>query len=320
MRRSQSSLKSSAVHVAVIIVAFRNPDDVTRCVAALAQSTHTAFEIIIVENGGRDAFAELQRRLPERLAAGQRVRLLLADRNLGYGGGVNVGLAAAPDADAVWVLNPDTEAEPAAMAQSVKRLEAGDCDAVGCAIFLPSGMIQSYGGRWELPFARAVSIGFGRRVTDPVDPEQVEREQNYLNGASMFLSRRFVHEVGPMEEDYFLYREEVEWFLRPAARRMRLGFAPGARVLHHAGTTTGSYDDIRRKPKTPIYLSERNKILLTRECAPALLPLAALAALGLIVIRFSRHRAWVQMGYGLSGWVAGLVGRRGTPPWLASAT
>lgn len=308
------------MHVAVIIVGFRNPDDVSRCVAALARSTHAAYEIVIVENGGREAFAELQRRLPERLDGGQPVRVLLADRNLGYGGGVNVGLAAALEADAFWVLNPDTEAEPDAMAESVKRLEAGDCDAVGCTIYLPGGMIQSYGGRWQLPFARAVSIGFGRRMNELVDAEQVEREQNYLNGASMFLSRRFVQEVGPMEEDYFLYCEEVQWFLRSAARRMRLGFAQGARVLHHAGTTTGSYDDIRSKPKTPIYLSERNKLLLTRECAPALLPLAALAALALIIIRFSRHRAWVQMGYGVSGWGAGLAGRRGTPAWLANAS
>ena len=304
------------MHVAVVVVAFRNPDDVSRCVAALAQSTHSDFEIVVVENGGADAFAELQRRLPAALDGGQPIRVLLAERNLGYGGGVNVGLAAATQADAIWVLNPDTEAEPDAMAESVKRLQAGDCDAVGGAIYLPGGMVQSYGGQWQVPLARAVSIGFGRNIADPIDAAQVERQQNYLNGASMFLGRRFLDEVGPMEEDYFLYCEEVEWFVRPKARHMRLGFAPAARVLHHAGTTTGSYDGMRSKPKTPIYLGERNRLLLTRDCAPAWLPVAALAALALIVIRFGRHRAWAQIGYGLSGWLAGLAGRRGVPAWL----
>lgn len=306
------------MHVAVVVVGFRNPDDVSRCVAALARSSHRDFEIVIVENGGRETHAELQRRLPKELDGGQRVSVLLAERNLGYGGGVNLGLAAVPNADAVWVLNPDTEAEPEAMAESVRRLQVGDCDAVGCAIFLPNGTIQSYGGRWETPFARAVSIGYGQSAMAAVDAAGIERDQNYLNGASMFLGRRFLQEVGPMQEDYFLYCEEVEWFLRPAARRMRLGFAAGARVLHHAGTTTGSYNGIHAKPKTPIYLSERNRILLTRDCAPAMLPFAALAALALIVFRFGRHRAWVQMGYGLQGWLAGLAGRRGTPEWLTA--
>lgn len=304
------------MHVAVIIVAFRNPDDVARCLAALSGSTHGDFRVVIVENGGPEAFATLQARTPAALAGGQSVEVILASGNLGYGGGVNVGLAAAPDADAVWVLNPDTEAEPEAMAACVQRLDVGDCDAVGSPILLPSGMVQSYGGRWELPLARAVSIGFGQRAGEPIDGAGIEREQNYLNGASMFLGRRFLDVVGPMREDYFLYCEEVEWFLRPAARGMRLGFAAGARVLHHAGTTTGSYDDIRRKPKTPIYLSERNRILLTRQCAPALLPIAAISALALIVLRFGRRGAWVQMGYGISGWLAGLRGLRGPPAWL----
>lgn len=304
------------MHVAVIIVAFRNPDDVSRCLVALSRSTHADFRVVIVENGGPDAFSTLQTRTPATLSGGQPVELILAPGNLGYGGGVNVGLAAAPDADAVWVLNPDTEAEPEAMAACVQRLEVGDCDAVGSPILLPSGMVQSYGGRWELPLARAVSIGFGRKADEEIDGARIEREQNYLNGASMFLGRRFLDVVGPMREDYFLYCEEVEWFLRPAARGQRLGFAPGARVLHHAGTTTGSYDDIRRKPKTPIYLSERNRILLTRDCAPALLPIAAVSALALTVLRFGRRNAWVQLGYGISGWLAGLRGLRGPPAWL----
>lgn len=304
------------MHVAVIIVAFRNPGDVARCLSALSGSTHSDFRVVIVENGGPDAFATLQARTPATLVEGQSVEVILASGNLGYGGGVNVGLAAAPHADAVWVLNPDTEVEPEAMAACVERLNAGDCDAVGSPILLPSGMVQSYGGRWELPLARAVSIGFGRSAGEPIDGAAIEREQNYLNGASMFLGRHFLEVVGPMREDYFLYCEEVEWFLRPAARNMRLGFAAGARVLHHAGTTTGSYDDIRRKPKTPIYLSERNRILLTRECAPALLPIAAISALALIVLRFGRRGAWVQMGYGISGWLAGLRGLRGPPAWL----
>lgn len=304
------------MHVAVAIVGFRNPEDIRQCLAALARSTYADFEVVICENGGPEAFAALRETVPDRLAGGQPVRAILASGNLGYAGGVNTCLRETPDADAWWVLNPDTQPDPDAMARKVARLSAGDCDAVGSTIYLPDGRVQSHGGRWRHWLARAESIGHGSSLSETPDPAEIERSQNYLNGASMMIGRRFLEVVGPMREEYFLYCEEVEWCLRAVAKGMRLGFAPHARVLHHAGTTTGSYDDIRSRPKTPVYLNERNKILTTRDCFPMSLPVAATAAVALIFLRFGRRGAWRQVAYALEGWAQGIGNRRGVPAWL----
>lgn len=306
------------MHVAVAIVGFRNPVDISHCLEALERSTHGDFEVIICENGGAAAFEELCAALPKRLAGGQPVRAVMAPGNLGYAGGVNRCLQETPAADAWWVLNPDTQPDPEAMALQVARLSVGDCEAVGSTIYLPDGRVQSHGGRWLPWFARAESIGHGTPLTQEPDPAYVEKAQNYLNGASMMIGRRFLEVVGPMREEYFLYCEEVEWCLRGGELGMRLGFSPGARVLHHAGTTTGSYDDIRSRPKTPVYLNERNKMLTTRDCFPARLPVAAVAAIALIFLRFGRRGAWRQVGYALEGWISGLGNLRGVPGWLKS--
>jgi hypothetical protein len=304
------------LHVAVCIVGFRNPEDIAQCLTALERSSHRDFEVVICENGGGDAFAKLGAILPPALPAGQSVRAVLASGNLGYAGGVNVCLKETPRADAWWILNPDTQPNPEAMAGLVARLARGDCEAVGNTIYLPDGRVQSHGGRWRPWLARAESIGHGSRHGDTVKPAEIEPRQSYLNGASMMIGRRFLETVGPMREEYFLYCEEVEWCLRALTRGMRLGYAPGADVLHEAGTTTGSYDDIRSRPRMPIYLGERNKLLTTRDCFPARLPVAAVAALLLLFLRFGRHRAWRQLGYALSGWAAGLRDERGPPRWL----
>jgi N-acetylglucosaminyl-diphospho-decaprenol L-rhamnosyltransferase len=304
------------VHVAVCIVGFRNPDDIVQCLKALERSTHRDFEVVICENGGESAFAKLAAALPPLLPGGQLVRAALASGNLGYAGGVNVCLKETPRADAWWILNPDTQPEPDAMAGMAARLARGDCEAVGNTIHLPDGRVQSHGGQWRPWLARAVSIGHGSRHGAVVDPTDIERHQNYLNGASMMIGRRFLETVGPMREEYFLYCEEVEWCLRARALGMRLGYALSADVLHEAGTTTGSYDDIRNRPRMPIYLGERNKLLTTRDCFPGRLPVAAAASLLLLFLRFGRHRAWRQLGYALSGWAAGLRGERGPPRWL----
>jgi len=307
-----------SMHVVVAIVGYRNAGDIVQCLRALDRSTHDDFEVVICENGGPDAYAELEAALPRALSKGQPVRALLAPGNLGYAGGVNACLRDRPGADAWWVLNPDTSPEPNALAAMIARLARGDCAAVGCTVYLPDGRVQSYGGLWRPWLARTESIGLGSRLDTPIDPAMVEARQTYLNGASMLIGRDFVDRVGLMREDYFLYCEEVEWCQRGLARGLRLGFALDGRVLHAQGSTTGAGGDIRERRRMPIYLSERNLMLITRDCFPGLAPVAALAGFALLFAQFARRGAWKQLGYGLAGWWAGLRGERGVPDWAGA--
>ena len=307
------------MHVAVAIVGYRNVEDIVRCLDGLARSTHADFEVVICENGGRKAFESLTARIPFSLAGGQGVRCLLASGNLGYAGGVNRCLEHSPTADAWWILNPDTWPDAAALAAMVDRLSQGDTEAVGCTLHLPDGRVQSYGGHWRAWLARAVSIGHGRDLAAAPDPAVIESRQNYLNGASMLVGRRFVETVGPMRSEYFLYCEEVEWCLRGLSLGMRLGFASGALVLHYQGTATGNAVKVREKARLPVFLMARNQLLVTREGYPARTPLAVASTLALVILRFAKRGAWRQLGYGLAGWWAGVRGERGAPAWAETS-
>lgn len=309
-------MPQSPMHVAVCIVTFRNVDDVQRCLAALARSTYADFEVAICENGGAEAFARLEAVLPKALPGGQGVRAVASDGNPGYAAGVNRCLRETPDADAWWVLNPDTDAEPEALAALVERLQAGGCDAVAGTVYTPERTIDSRAGGWRPWLGRTFSIGFGEPLDSPADVAGVERLTSYVPGCCMLLSRRFLETVGPMREDFFLYCEEVEWCLRASDHGMRFGYAPGCRVLHYKGTTTGSVGDMRNRPRGPVYLDERNKILLTWIRGPVRLITVAPSALLLLSLRFGKRRAWKQLGYALSGWLAGLRNERGKPAWL----
>ena len=307
------------MHVAVCIVSYRSRIDVVSCLAALARSEHADFEVVICENGGRDAFDDLKRHVTD-LPGGQAVRVVLAPGNLGYAGGVNLCMKAAPEADAWWVLNPDTVPDPRALEALVARLTRSDCDAVGCVVRLSHDRIQSFGGLWRWALARAVSLGYGAPVDGPINAAEIETRQNYINGAAMLVSRRFLEVTGPMREDYFLYCEEVEWCLRAQARGLRLGFAPDAFILHDHGASTGNTVDVRTRSALSVYLDERNKILITRDRAPTWLITAAPAALALLIFRFGRARAWPQLREAFLGWLAGLRGERGPPARLMPKT
>lgn len=304
-----------SLHVAVCIVAFRNSGDVTRCLEGLALSTWRDFEVVVVENGGLAAFEAMTGQIPPRLPTGQAVKVVLAGGNLGYAGGVNLCIAESSEADAWWVLNPDTYPSPGALARMVERLQRADCDAVGNTVVLMDGRVQSHGGLWRKAFARAVSMGYGAQADVAPNPETIEASQNYLNGASMLIGRRFIEVAGTMDERYFLYCEEVEWCLRAKSRGLRLGYAADAAVMHEQGATTGHSPDLKCRSKLSVFLGERNRLILTRDLYPMLLPVAAGAALLLLVVRFGRSGAWRQLGYAFEGWCAGILNRRGAPGW-----
>lgn len=304
------------MHVVICIVGFRNPDDIVACLAELARSTYADFEIVVCENGGEAAFEALLRLVPPRLASGQAVKIIKATSNLGYAGGINLCMAGAGETDAWWILNPDTQPAPSALERLCARLSKNDCEAVGCTVHYPSGRVESRGGHWNPWLARAASIDHGLALSAPPAAD-AERRVNYLSGASMLVGRAFVERVGTMREDYFLYGEEVEWCLRAVARGARLGLAADAEVLHQQGTTTGSVSQVSRRGRMPVYLDERNKLLITRDCFPWMLPITASGALVMLFLRFARRGAWAQLGYALEGWLNGVRNQRGKPAWIA---
>jgi N-acetylglucosaminyl-diphospho-decaprenol L-rhamnosyltransferase len=301
--------------VNIVIVGFDNPNDIQYCLEALSKSTYRHFSVTICENGGIAAYKRLSSRVPTVLSSGQTIKIVQANSNLGFAGGVNFALQNAGKAEVTWILNPDTAPSPSALHFLMIRLAKGDCDAVGCRVILPNGLIQSYGGRWNKWLGRSKSIGFGTLVDTDISGHDVEIYQNYLNGASMLVSSHFLDVVGLMREEYFLYGEEIEWFLRAKKNGMKLGFASDADVLHFHGTTTGGGRGFHGASKLALFLGERNRVLVTWDIAPLLLVIVLPMSLMFLIAQCLRHRALKQFRPGISGWWAGLRNVRGIPPF-----
>jgi GT2 family glycosyltransferase len=290
-------------------VGYRNPGDIRRCLEALSRSQDAEFDVYICENGGEAAFLDLARAAPKTLSGGQVVHLLRDDANDGFAAGVNRCMRAAPAAEAWWILNPDTQPAPDALARMRRLLLDGGYGAVGCTLRDAAGKVESCGGMWRSWLARAVCLtapGAGR-----VD---------YLSGASLLVGPALVTRVGHMREDYFLYGEEVEWCLRARQAGFAFGVAAEAEVVHTQGSTTGSVTDVRARGRLAVYLDERNKMLIVRDRTPLLLPVASVCAATLLLLRFGKRRAWRQLRYAVDGWAAGLRNERGKPSWTAQTS
>ena len=133
-------------HIVVCLVAYRNIDDVVRCLDALAGQTYTDFEIVICENGGKRSYDQLRACLPDRLLNGQKITVIADETNPGYAGGVNRCIALRKGQSGYWILNPDTHPDPLALSAMVEALANKDVEAVGGPIVLPTGVLQTCGG------------------------------------------------------------------------------------------------------------------------------------------------------------------------------
>ena len=199
----------------------------------------------------RSANASVRHRVVERSDQGLpsppdgcRLTLIRSGGNLGFAGGCNVGIKAAglENFDYFWFLNPDTVVDRHALVELIGRAEKQPgIGIVGSTLrfYDEPELVQAMGGaRLNRSNGTSRHIGQGARLCDvPADGTAIEREMAYVVGASMLVSAEFIAEIGLMEEDYFLYYEEVDWALRGYGKFL-LGFAPKSHVFHKSGVNS----------------------------------------------------------------------------------
>ena len=217
------------------------------------------------------------------------ITLICSDDNLGYAGATNLGAAFAlrdPNCHYIWVLNNDTVVEADALSALQRRFsvtpQLGMCGSTLLYYDTP-GMVQGLGGRFNLILGRGRPIGSGLPAGDLPSLDTVESQMNHVIGASILTPRTFWEAVGPMEESYFLYFEELDWATR-AKGVARMGWAPDSIVYHKEGATIGS--SVRHRPSnTSLYYLAVNLLRFNAKFHPLLLPLSV-AKLVLLYLRY----------------------------------
>ncbi len=331
----------SAPHVVVAIVATDEVKNILGCLSCLAESTYREFSVVICENAGPEAFARDVREAEEKLDVSEApetegfsfkradcrrfhfcydkrlVTILGAPENRGYSGGVNACIAVAGAGwDFVWVLNPDTFPEADALGALVRRQAAAGYGIVGSRlVFVSSGRVQLWGGLkyWSL-LGRCRSLGFNQPLEATPNVEEVEAQLDIISGASMLVSKDYIESVGVMDEDFFVYYEDVEWSLRRG--RFRLGYAHDSVVRHLAGATSGSGGPRPKRSKFSVYLGERNRVMIARKRFSSAWPLFTLFAMLQTTEHLVRFRSWRSFKIAIAGWWAGIRGETGMPRFM----
>lgn len=287
------------MQVVVIILNWRNaPDTIAAVESLLKTNPGQQFQILVCDNasgdGSEDAFMSWARNHPHlstdflisptdssaRITAAfeKQVIWVSTGGNLGFAGGNNVGVRLAQhygDFQYFWFLNNDCLVEPTTMGALVSRMEQDPAIGI-CGARLryvePADRLQAFGGaahnRWT---GRGRYIGHWVVPDEVHSRDEVEQALSYVCGASMFVRRELLETVGLMNEDYFLFFEELDWAVR-AKVKFKLGYCPDAVVFHKEGATIGSSSDTRRTSRLSDFYLFRNRLKFTARFYPYALP------------------------------------------------
>ena len=296
------------MQVLVVIVNYKTAKLVVACLESLAKErmTHAQLCVTVVDNpGGDDSVKEL-RAAVDAAKWQDWVQILPMPTNGGFAYGVNAGvqpaLTSANPPDAFLLLNPDTYTHPGAVGTLADYLVANPgVGMVGSRVEDPDGTVQH--SRFRFPsISNTLDDGLKlglvtrllrKRTTCPplVDtPHQID----WLSGACMLVRRDVFEKVGPFDEDYFLYFEELDFTRRADRLGITSWYVPQGRIVHLVGQSTGVTVRDRRPARIPTYWFE-SRALYYRKHHSRLYKIATdvtfvVARLGYHVIRLLRRR------------------------------
>lgn len=248
--------------VSAIIVSYNTRELLRQSIeSVLRPGQHVSREIecIVVDNASQDGSAEMvAAEFPE-------IVLLLCERNLGFAAAVNRGLLHAR-ADYVLLLNPDAELLDDALARMVQFLDAHHgVAAVGPRLTYGDGSSQH--AAFAFPTLPMIFLDFfplhrrllGSRLNGRYPGSAGPHPIGHPLGACMLVRRQALDEVGPMDERFFMYCEEVDWCMRAQRLGWKVYHLPEAKARHLGAQST-------RQQRDPMFVTlHRSRLRLYRK-------------------------------------------------------
>src|SRR2546426_422348 len=246
----------------IVIVNYRTASLAIDCLRSLAReipSLPPGTRVLVTDNrSGDDSVA--------RLTAAVRdngwetwARVIPLPRNGGFAYGNNEAirpaLASQTPPDYVLLLNPDTLVRPAAVAALLEFMDANPRVGIaGSRLEHPDGKPQRSAFRFPGALSEleeglrlsVVSKVLKPFVVAPPPPERACRV-DWVAGASMIIRRAVFDSVGLMDENYFMYYEEVDFCRRAHRAGWPCWYVPASRIVHLVGQSSGVTDE--SKPK-----------------------------------------------------------------------
>jgi GT2 family glycosyltransferase len=231
--------------LSVLVVSYNSEDVLRTCLASLAAERESRpFEVIVVDNASQDQTVNMV------AVEFPWVRVIANATNAGYARAVNQALAIATG-DIFLLLNPDTRIPQGTLGSAVATLlRYEDVGMLGCKLVRADGSFDHACKRNFPSLSSALYYLFGvsrafprsKRFAGYTAGDHSPEQGGFvdaINGAFMLVKRTAVNDVGPMDERFWLYAEDLDWCLRFWQSGWKILYWPWAEVVHLKGASAG---------------------------------------------------------------------------------
>lgn len=269
-------------YISVIVVSYCGMGYLRACLCSIPESISGGrVEVIVVDNASSDGAPEMvEREFPH-------VRLIRGSRNIGFAGGNNVGLGYCRG-EYIMLLNPDAELLSGSLETCASYLDVHpSVSVVAPRIENPDGTLQfslrnfpsGATALFELFFGHRVlpglSVRFGEMIVDPSHYSE-DKPIAWASGAAFVARGSVFREIGGLDERFFLFCEETDWFLRLARRGMTAVYLPGA-IVKHRSSDGRNPELMQHATRSRLLYARKNLDLASRAVVSAALIAGSLA-------------------------------------------
>lgn len=189
------------------------------------------------------------------------VVMFLTNNNLGFAGGVNIGFKYAHliRPSYIWLLNNDTIVKDDSLSKLfVPQLSMGKDVIVGSCSLTQDNLIHSAGIK-----SRVFGISFRHlhrgEQYNSFECEAESYRVDFVSACSLILSYESLSKIGMMDEDYFMYHEDIDWQHYAKKIGFEILCSPNSIVTHYCGKSSANI------PNFTLYYLTRNKLRLIRK-------------------------------------------------------
>ena len=238
--------------LSVVVVTYQSRDYILPCLRSLdagmrageATVPSLKWECVVVDNASSDGTTEcVEREAPW-------ARVVQTGDNLGYAKAVNRGIAETTGT-LVLVQNPDCVWHAGAIHALIAWLGSHPrCGIAAPRIVNPDGAVELSARAYPTGLAflfNRYSLLTRLWPTNPWSQRYLlsgwdhasARSVDWVAGAAMLVRRTAIDAVGPMDEAFFMFNEDVDWCRRMNDGGWSVDYVPEATVLHHIGASRG---------------------------------------------------------------------------------
>ena len=244
---------SASPLISVVVLNWNGGRIVEKCLMSLRDQSYYPLEIIVVDNASTDKSIDLiRKRFPE-------VKLIVNDKNLGFGGGNNVGIRAS-HGEYIMILNNDARLDPDCIKELKRSIEKDkQYGASASKIFLD--------GKKNLLDAAGITIyqdglAIGRGRLENADYYRKEEEVFFASGCACLFRKEMLDDIGLFDEEFFAYADDTDMGWRARLAGWKCIYNPKAVVYHLHSASTSAYSPLKA------FLVERNRMWVAMKYFP----------------------------------------------------